>query len=286
MTLISGNVRFTYASVTDLAGAVLTASSERTPVDRLRDMRPGRVWRADGSANEWVQVDAPPGQSLIVSSVSLVNHNGRYDTGIEGPASSTVRIQIGDYDQVHDLWIPAYGLGDNFGLNMGGYLDLDELADFDFLRHVELGDQYTGPSLRVTLNNPSNANPLQIGRLMAGLPYQPSRNMTTGWTITRVDPSEVQPTDGGGVIGSERVKYRRITIAIRMLRLQEALTTADTMAARIGRTRPVLLTLFPNAAVTRQYRTTIYGLLESDFSVANNYPEWGDVAELTFRELK
>lgn len=274
----SGNVRFSFDTVTDQPGVVLTASSQATPVTRLQDIRPAKVWQATGNSAEWVQVAAPSGSSLIVDSVGLVAHNAT--------VGGTVRIQIGDYDETHEAWPPVYGLGDNFGLTLGGYPDLTDFAQFDYVRDIQLGRQVVGPWLRVTIADPGNTAPVRLGRLIAGVPYQPSRNMGVGWSITRVDPSEVSPTDGGGVVGIRRVKYRRLTLAIRMLRLQEALTRADDMARIVGRTRPVLVSLFPEASLARLYRTTIYGLLETDMALANNYPQWGDVAELTFRELR
>ncbi len=287
----TGNVLFVYDSVTDRPGTVLTASSEAHPVENLIDIQPGVRWRATGKAG-WIKADAGDGSKFEIDTVVLVAHNGTVIGTWRPRISDSVDLSAPLHDARVDgvdptLWQPAWGLGQNFGYNLGGYPDLARQRHLTPIRVHRLGQVVRGRVLGVDFADSTNAaSYFEAGKIMAGVALQPRRNFRYGWSIRpAIDPSKVTKTDGGGVVIARYPAYREIDISIGHLDLDTALTAADDMIAKIGRTRPVVVVLFPDSASARQYRTALYGLLVSDAAIVGTHARLGEVAQLTFQQL-
>lgn len=287
--MTTGNLLAIYDTITDRPGVAMTASSGSSTLSRLLDIRPGYPWQTTGCAAEHLKLDAGSGESFDVDTVAIVGHNANLDGTIRTRISDQADLSSPTLDRSDDYWPPVYGLGDQFGLYFGGYPQLTDFAQFTYFRVVRLGAQYSGRYLRLDLANATNADGvLRTGRVMAGIGWQPTRNFQFGWTMRWVDPSPVRRTDGGGVIASRKVKFREFTISIGGggLPLAEMLTYADDMIRILGRTRPLLLMLFPDGDVNRIYRTSVYGVISSEAAIVGQHYELGSVAQFTVQELR
>lgn len=287
--MTTGNMLAIYDTITDRTGVAMTASSGSSTLSRLLDIRPGYQWQTTGCAAEYLALDAGAGETFDVDTVAIVGHNADLDGTIRTRISDQSDLSLPTIDQTDDYWPPVYGLGDQFGLYFGGYPQLTDFAQFTYFRVIRLGAQYSGRYLRLDLANSGNtAGVLRTGRVMAGVGWQPSRNFQFGWQYRWVDPSPVKRTDGGGIIASRKVKFREFTISIGGggLPLSELLAYADDMIRILGRTRPLLLVLFPDADVNRIYRTSVYGVITSDVAIVGQHPELGSVAQITVQELR
>lgn len=292
--MATGNLLAIYDSVTDRSGVALSASSGGGTVSRLIDIRPGYKWQATGRDAEWLQADAGADDGFLIDTVALVAHNATTDGMARTRLSNNADMSSPSYDDIGsgsgvDIWPPVYGLGEQLGLYMGGYPLLTTFAQFTYFRVIRLGAQYAGRYLRTDFTDPTNPDGVfKLGRWIAGIGWQPSRNFRFGWQYTWIDPSPLRFTDGGGVIANRKPKYREFTISIGGggLPLSEALSYGDDMIRTLGTTRPLLLLLFPDGSANRLYRTSVYGLIKSPVAIVGEHPELGSVAQLVIRELK
>jgi len=282
-----GKILWISNSITDRDGVTLTASSAVSGfgVERLQDMRPGHRWRASTANDESVQIDAGSGNTFDVDTAAVVGHPGTVD--------GAVTLDMSDQSDMaspvltpaaYELWPPVAGAGDQLGLYMGGYPRLTDFANFTPFRVIRLGAMYTARYFRQRVTDPNIAQ-WEQGRLMAGIGYQMGRHVQTGWEIKRVDPSIVKRTFGGGVLGNRLKGWREMTVSIAGLAYSELLIQVDDLIRTVGRTKPVLCLMWPDATLPLLYRTAFYGLLGEDVTITGRWSKHGAVARVTVTEL-
>lgn len=292
----TGNVLFMYDSISDRPGTVIAASSAAAslPVSNLVDMRPKKIWQATGCTSEWVKFDAGSGNQFDIDTLGLVAFNNDVSGSVLAQIGDDATFAVNAVSQSFELWPPVWNIGDQFAYYFAGYPNLTAFAQYTYFRLCQFLDanslrqQFSGRYCKLTFSNPTLAAGVQqLGRVMAGVAYQPSRNFQYGWQIRWVDPSTVKRTDGGGLIANRKPKYREIDIQIgsKVLPLKELLAYAMTMIRIIGNTRPVLVSLFPLADTPQLYETSAYCVLKSTAAVVGENHLGGTVAQLTFQEL-
>jgi len=268
----AGNVLFLYRNLLD--EAALTASSQATPVDRLKDMRPTRLWMTAGCAAEWLLIDN--GQSETMTHGALV----AYNNDVEG----TFRCRVSDdplfpinpgaaevlYDDTVESWSPVAGLGDDgFGMSGGGYPILTGINDYRPYRVFDYGGPLTARYTRFDIVNPTlPAGQVQIGRAFTGLGVQPERNFAWDWNWEWVDPSEITETEESVFI-NRRKKYRVLRFTLPGLRRGEAIQAFDDLKRIVGTSRDLMVVLYPQGDTPMQYRTTVYGLSIETSGISN-----------------
>lgn len=266
-------------------GVTLTASTQRLAVSNLLDYRPGRKWSPTGKAAEWIHVDH--GADVEIDTILL--YAGSFVLG------STVRVRISNnadmsspvYDQTPEIWPPVYGFGINYGFSYGGYPNLTAFAAFTQRRLIRLGAVYTGRYLRLDFADPDN--PLayfDLGIVMAGMGWQPSRNFRFNWDTGHEDPTEHHDTDGGDVLIHAKPSHRVLSVAFGNLELDEVLAQGDDMQRIVGKKRPVLFVPFPDGSLNRIYRTSIYGLPAAWQPIRHTSALRGTIPGVTIRELR
>lgn len=279
---------FLYDNTLWRPGVTLTASSEALPVSRLLDYRPGRKWRATGDTAEWVKVDH--GAVVDIDTVFVYAMNATNQPSLD----ATVRVRISAnadmssplFDETFEIWPPVTGYGDLYGIGYGGYPVLSAFAAFTQRRLIRLGAMYSARYLRLDFADPSNPSGyIEVGIVMAGQGYQPTRNFTFGWDVDHDDPSEQDETDGGAVLITARPSARVLSLAMGKIPLGEALGYVDDMKRIVGRKRPLLFAPFPDGSLNRIYRTTIYGVVKTWAPIVNIAPERATVSGMTIREL-
>lgn len=254
--------------------AVIVASSASAgaPASNLADMRPGQILRFTGATGETIRVDH--GASVTADTVVIVNH----DASLDG----TVRLTItensdysddGTYQQTHDLWPPVFGLGEGgLGQYMGGYVPPEDRGAFLPYRPLRLKtaggvlSQFAGRYWEYSFTDASHSTGLfSVGYVMAGTATQFATNFGYPFDIDEVDPSEIEETDGGAVIVTEREAYGAMRLEWPALSRSQGLTAVRALKRLVGRKRPVFAMLFPDTAEAELYQTSIFGIFE-DYS--------------------
>lgn len=254
----------------DLArDAVLTASSELTPVARVQEMRPSRKWRAaapDGAA--WLLIDH--GAPVTRTHVYVLAHD--LESG------GTIRVRTGDdptfaaveTDITREAWEPVAGFGfDTFGQRLGGYPDLSGFNDYRPYKVIGHGRAVTNRYTRVDFQQVV-ASSVEVGRVFDGLGHQFGRGMSYGWSLEWADPSEVTETETSLAV-RRRTKYRVLQLGFEHLDAAEAMTALDDLKRILGASRDCLIQLFPAADEGTAYRTTVYGLPQRTAPVSNPF---------------
>ncbi|MBN9525459.1 MAG: hypothetical protein J0H82_04590 [Alphaproteobacteria bacterium] len=284
-------ILFLYDTITDRDGVTLTASSALTPVTNLQDISPSRVWRMATNNGEWVSIDAGAGGRHVVDTVALVGFNMTAGRPFQ---RSTVRVRLADaadmsdasYDQTYPVWPAVSGFGQLFGQCLGGYPQIGGYVPYTRRRIIRLARQVKARFLRLDFSDTLSAVPLELGRIMAGVAFQPERNFSYGWKRRPVDPSTIKRSDGGTPIGTRRRVYHETDVEFGLVRLRRALTQFDDMLSAVGNSRPVLVSLFPDAASTLFYRTSDYGLITSTVNLTGTHHDFAAVSQITVQEVQ
>lgn len=284
-------ILFLYDSITDRPGATLTASSALTPVSNLQDISPSRVWRMGSNAGEWVTVDAGGGNRFAIDTVALVGFNLTAGRPFQ---RATVRIRCADapdmsgtiYDETFPVWPTVSGFGQLFGQQLGGYPAINAAVPYTRRRIIRLPAQVKARVLRLDFTDTLAAGPLELGRIMAGVGFQPGRNFSYGWQRRTIDPSAMKRTDGGSLIGTRRGIYHETDIQFGLVDLRQALTQFDDLLSAVGHTRPVLVALFPDASTSMLYRTSDYGVITSTVNLTGTHHAFASVGQMTIQEIQ
>lgn len=262
------NALFLYRNLVDEAS--LAASSALVTADNLKDFRPSRIWRADGTTG-YVVADFGSAQNITHGAAVA------YNLGTGG----TIRFRAGNdasfatslFDETKEAWSPVSGLGyDGFGASLGGYPLLTAINDYRPYRFWDLGGTLNCRYARWDFSDAGVAGGnIEVGRVFAGLGVQFERNVGFGWSWQWEDPSELIDTEESLFI-VRRKQHRILRIALPGLTIGEAYGPMDDLKRIVGRSRDLMVVLFPTGDVPQQYRTTIYGVPVEQGAIDNPYP--------------
>jgi len=177
---MSANIRLLYDFLFD--DATITSSSEVStlPDGNVVHDFVAKIWRTTGDTAEWVKFDL--GSAKDVKEMAIFGHNLT--------SGATVVLEA----NAADSWdSPSYTKA----------LTWDERVIIEFL------DQ-TYRWWRITFADASNPDEyIEIGRICAGVYFEPSYNYRDGWNRERVDPSEKEGVAGQQVYAKLREKFWR-----------------------------------------------------------------------------
>lgn len=264
----SDNALFLYWNKADTA--TVTASSAALPANRVQDPRPGRVWRATGYTSETLTFDHGAGTDMTHGAV--VNHNLDVNGTIRCEVSNDSSFATLLYDSgAVEAWPPVAGFGsDGFGTTLGGYPILTSFADYRPYRTFDFGGTLNARYVRYTFTSGASAGNIQVGRIFTGVGYQPAVNISYGWSAEWMDPSELVETEASFFI-IRRQKYRVLRLSLENIAQSEALSILDDLKRIVGKSRDIMVVLFPAADLPTQYRTSIYGIPTENGAVSNPY---------------
>jgi len=258
--------------------AVLTTGSEEPglPVTNLQDRQITRPWRTASVDPQDTWIEAAFGANRTVGAVALVRHNLTQDSTWRVRAGDDPTFAVVKYDSG---WLEVWPGVEEFGTQpwgiyqWGGLLPQEVAEQITLSAYHLLPQQVVATHLRIDLADATNATGyLQAGRLVAGPSYQPSKNMSWGWSIGFEDPSTVSKSRGGQTwidIG-ERFRVMRLTVS--NLNEGEAfINIFDHLFRRKGTTGDILV--IPQSDKPEQYHNqAIYGRLRSLDPITN--PAW------------
>ncbi|HYF88968.1 hypothetical protein [Azospirillum sp.] len=265
--MASDNAIFLYWNKADTA--TVTASSAALPANRVQDPRPGRVWRATGYASESLTFDHGSAEDMTHGAV--VNHNQDANGTIRCEVSNAADFSTHLYDSAVEAWPPVAGFGsDRFGTSLGGYPILTGFADYRPFSLFDFGGTLTARYVRYTFTSSAEAGNIQVGRIFTGIGYQPEVNFSYGWSNEWADPSELVETEASFFV-IRRQKYRVLRLSLENIPQAEALSALDDLKRIVGKSRDVLVVLFPAADLPTLYRTSIYGIPIENGPTSNPY---------------
>ena len=134
---------------------------------------------------------------------------------------------------------------------------------------------------RVTLADSSNTNSyLDVGRMAAGIYYEPTRNIGQNFSINMFDPSEGARVTGRQTFFRSRNKYRRASVNF-SLQDQTQTDKLSTVMEKVGNSRPIVLSLDPS---NRPSKDSMYCYLETPLSQSHQFINNYNTATLVFEE--
>lgn len=239
-----------YDSVSD--GATITPSGstgpfEETemPADNVVRIQPTDIWRISQGTDPELTFDLLSSKSIQMVWVGY--HNG--DVG------STWEI-IGD-DTLAQLDTPSGAEVWEQGLA----LRLNDSADArGFVRQHALALLSAPRTLRYWRLIFSTSTPFDVGRVMMGVPYVPSRGIDFGSSISLVTTDSRQRTLGGQVITNPGGQFREVDVQFSSVDEFEAYGEGFPLERFAGTHKPILFVQDPETSL-RPMETTIYGLL-------------------------
>jgi hypothetical protein len=259
------------------AATTLSATSEATPVTRLRDPRPARAWHG-ATSEDTITIDF--GASRLVTHVGLINHNLTLFGVIR------IRLLAADevvFEQVFEPWDPVEGLGDDpWGERLGGYPDTTAVEGFVAQKVISVGDVQADACEIALADESDGFGHVVLGCLFVGVGTR--FDFDFGWQIEWQTTGETTSTDGGGVVAREGVQSRLLRCRAPDLTEIEALGTWDDLGRIVSTTRPVIVQLFPEADEVLSYRTTVYGVRQSADAVTGE--NGGFSTGLVVKELR
>ena len=244
---MAAKIRFLYNFEFD--SATITASSEVTtlPAANVVHKLAGRVWRTSGASFEWIKFDL--GNAKQIKEVAIVNHNLT--------SGATITLEANSLD----AWTsPPFSIAIPWRQTMVIFLD------------------QTYQWWRITFADTENPDGyIEVGRICAGVYYEPGRNIINDYHKIYVDPSTSFETPGWQRYYQLKRLYWQYKVAFRDLEEPEQ-DNLLTMYKAIRNTEPVIVSIDPDKP-----EDTIYAELKTPLAYAVRLLNYANF-ELVFEE--
>ena len=217
-----------------------------------------KLWRTSGKTSEWIRFDLGSAKQIKVFSMFSFNLT----------SSATVTLQA----NASDSWgSPSFSQA----------LTIPTDSDGNVLQRIVYFLDQTYRYWRVTLADSSNADSyLDVGRMAAGIYYEPTRNIGQNFSINMFDPSEGTRVTGRQTFFRNRNKYRRASVDF-SLQDQTQTDKLSTIMQKVGNSRPVVLSIDPT---DRPSKDSMYCYLETPLSQSHQFINNYNTATLVFEE--
>jgi len=217
-----------------------------------------KKWRATGDTAEWVKFDL--GGATKLTCVALF--------GFNFSSAATVTLEA----NASDSWgSPSYSQA----------LTIATDADSNVLSRLVFFLDQTYQWWRITIADASNADGyVEVGRIIAGEYYEPTRGHRDAFSIDMVDPSEGVRAPGRQTFFKARNKFRRFSVGFDLYDQ----TQADKLSAifdKIGTSEPCVVALDPS---NRPSKDSGYCYLVTPLNQAHAFVARYNTATLVFEE--
>lgn len=243
--------------------ATITGSSEASTDladDNVVNNAPGRVWRTTGNTSENIVFDL--GSAQTITCFALFNFNLT--------SGATVTLQA----NASDSWgSPSYSQA----------LTIATDSDSNVIKRlVYFPSTSTYQYWRLLIADASNTDGyIEIGRIVAGQYYEPSRNIIDGFSITPDDPSDVADVGGVYTEANELTKFRTAVVSFAEIdRTQRE--KFETIFDKVGRTKPMVWALNPSDYPTKD---SLYCRFKTPMALANQILERYNAVRLVLGEI-
>jgi len=219
----------------------------------------GAKWRVRFANDLNVEMDAFPNKTYNATSLNwnTIQNNWGY-------VAQTVWT---------DVW-PTIG---SFGtLPWGVFLwgtniSADQLASYKpFSSHLLLDDPVYAKFIRIEIQDTSAPEYFEIGRIVLGKAWKPTRKMSRGWSLTYKDPSKITRSLGGQTYVDTLSKYRHIKFNLKYLTEDEIFENALELDRTKGSSGDVLIYTDTEAPMHKLFKQTVYGRISKISPMKHN----------------
>ncbi len=259
-------------------GGTITNGSEvaSLPGTNLQDRQIRKVWRTDGTvaaADTYIVINY--GLAKLTGVVSLINHNvgnqGKWRIRVSNESDfSTTLYDSGLIDM--QPTIESFGALPWGEFHWAGKLSSAELGGITINSFHVLDSQILARYVRIDIVDEDNSDGyIEVGRLIAGAAYIPTKNIQYNWSISYEDPSPVSKSIGGQTYVDELERYRVLRFLLSDLPEDEIFTNFfDILDRRKGIAGDLLVIPQPDK-LTQLWNQAIYGRLRVLDPVINPY---------------
>lgn len=256
------------ASPAFVDAATLTAGSEAAgmEVEYLQTDQPSERWRSAGLSNLYIEVDL--GAAQAINALILHDHNLT--------SAATWRIR-GATSQANLTAAPGYDTGATFisvwpatgrPVTAGAKGWAGPLFSMHWLLDGGPGAQ-TYRWWRIDLADAANPDGyVEAGRLIVDDAWQSSEAMEYDWSLTPLDDSPKERTEGGQIYPTPRPRSWRLAFTLSFLDEDEAYDNALAIAHGHGVSKPLFILRDPEAT-KHLHKQFVYGLVADLQPVTN-----------------
>lgn len=258
--------------------AILTTGSQETrlPVSNLQDRQIVKPWRTTTTAisDTWIQADLQTAR--VTGAVALVRHN--FSQGSQWRVLLSDDPTFSEPSKYDSGWLDVWPNIEEFGTLPWGVFQWGGLLPEEVATEITLSAYHLLPApavarhLRVEISDAANPDGyLQVGRLVAGPAYVPSRAMLYGWSIGFEDPSVVSKSRGGQTWIDVQEKFRVLRFSLGNLNEDEVFGNIfDHLLRRKGISGDILV--IPQRDRSDQYHNqAIYGRMRVLDPITNSF---------------
>jgi hypothetical protein len=234
----------------------------------------------------------------LVDSLSLINHNfsggaqwrvrfatdltAEMDAWPNKPWDLAVRHNWDNVPNIwsyvaHTKWTDVWPTIGSFGtlpwgvFLWGTHVSAEQLDSYKpFSSHLLLEDPVYSKFIRIEVRDTAAPDYFEIGRIVVGKAWKPSRNMSRGWTLTYKDPSKITRSLGGQTYVDTLSKYRSIKFDLKYLTEEEIFENALELDRTKGSSGDVLVYTDINAPAHKLFKQTVYGRISKISPMKHN----------------
>lgn len=238
-----------------------------------------------GQQETFIQLEFS-GQRLV-DSLSLINHNFsggaqwrvRFATDLTADMEAwpnrtwdvankhTWDILHNNWSYIaHTKWTDVWPTIGSFGtlpwgvFLWGTHISAEQLASYKpYASHLLLDDPVYAKIIRIEIRDTAAPSHFEVGRVIAGKAWRPSRNMSRGWSLTYKDPSKLSRSLGGQTYVDTLSKYRHIKFNLKYLTEDEIFENALELDRTKGSSGDVLIYTDTTASAQKLFKQTVYG---------------------------
>lgn len=252
-------IRITYdTTYIDACGVAASSYTGDLNPNNVQNDQVNRPWRATGKASEYIRFDFTSARSFNVC--GIFGHNFT--------AGATVTL--------------AWSTDDASWTDVGAFTILTDSDSVVLKRLVLYFAAASKRYWRISIADAANPNGyVEIGRVILGAYYEPTRNYADDYAIEYTDPSEEARTAGRDPIYRQMTMYRRATVRFPRMNETQRLKF-QTIFLKVGNTRPMLVTFDP-AATDLQMDSMYCSFLTPMRLISPVEGQW-DALDLVFEE--
>lgn len=139
-----------------------------------------------------------------------------------------------------------------------------------FSSHLLLDDPIYAKFIRIDIKNTSAQEYFEIGRVVVGHSWRPTRNMSRNWQLTYKDPSKITRSLGGQTYVDTLSKYRQVKFTLKYITEDEIFENALELDRIKGSSGDVLIYTDTQAPTHKLFKQTIYGRISKISPMKHN----------------
>jgi len=233
----------------------------------------------------------------LVDSLSLINHNFsggaqwrvKFSSDLTGEMDAWPNrnwdLTTANWDTIsntwsyvaHTTWTDVWPTIGSFGtlpwgvFLWGTHVTAEQLDSYKpFSSHLLLDVPVHANLVRIEIRDIASPEYFEIGRIVIGKAWKPSRNMSRGWSLTYKDPSKITRSLGGQTYVDTLSKYRSIKFNLKYLTEDEIFENALELDRTKGSSGDVLIYTDTKAPTHRLFKQTVYGRISKISPMKHN----------------